>query len=357
MRRVFLSISILGTASLLASCSALFAQVAPPAGVFLQVVSFGDSLSDAGTYEKFAAQFDGGRFTTNPAPIWTQRIAVHYGSSLTPAFLGGFGMPLTPAGGLDFAQGGARVKETPGVGVAPAGTPNAAFALETAIPVTQQVANYLSMYGRFNPRQLVTIQGGANDLLFNLEAVEANPAQLPAATDAIKQAAVDLGKLVAKVSQAGAEHIVLLNLADFSKSPDVVESAPSLAPVVQEVIQDFNNTLKATLATQGVLNKVILIDEFSFMDDILANLQQNGFTVGGTATACNPQAEIAEATQLGLSNPSNFSDALFCSASTLTEPTADQTFVFADSVHPTARYSELFTKLVEQQIAASGLGR
>jgi phospholipase/lecithinase/hemolysin len=35
----------------------------------------------------------------------------------------------------------------------------------------------------------------------------------------------------------------------------------------------------------------------------------------------------------------------------------DRTFGFADSVHPTIRYSELFGKFVEQRIAASGLGR
>jgi phospholipase/lecithinase/hemolysin len=353
----FLSCLTFGTVSLLVSCAPLLAQATPPGGVNLHVVAFGDSLEDVGTYEVFAQKFGGGRFTTNPGTIWTQQIAAYYGDTLTPAFHGGFGMQLTPAGGLGFAQGGARVKETPGVGVAPAGTPNAPFALETAVPVTQQVSNYISMYGKFNSNQLVLMNGGANDLLINLQAVQTDPLKLPGAILAIEQAATDLGKLVAQVSHAGATNIVLLNLADFSKSPEIVTSQPALAPVVSEIIKAFNATLKTTLRLEGVENKIVLIDEFSFLDNILANLPANGFTQGGTSTACNPTAEIAEAMQFGLSNPSNFSDALFCTdATTLVGPNADQTFVFADSFHPTTHYSDLLAQYVEQQLVSRGIG-
>ncbi len=41
----------------------------PPGGVHLQVVSFGDSLSDVGTYAPIAAAVGGGRFTTNPGQV------------------------------------------------------------------------------------------------------------------------------------------------------------------------------------------------------------------------------------------------------------------------------------------------
>jgi phospholipase/lecithinase/hemolysin len=92
----------------------------PPGGIKLQVVSFGDSLSDVGTYSPFAAKnFNGGLFTTNPGTIWTQQVAAYYGGELKPAFVGGFGQPLQPAGGLGFGQGGSRVSLQPGVGQAP----------------------------------------------------------------------------------------------------------------------------------------------------------------------------------------------------------------------------------------------
>ena len=57
----------------------------PPSGVKMQVVSFGDSLSDAGTYSQIKLGFGGGRFTTNPGQGWTQNVAQYYGDTLQPA--------------------------------------------------------------------------------------------------------------------------------------------------------------------------------------------------------------------------------------------------------------------------------
>lgn len=42
----------------------------------IQVVSFGDSLSDVGTYA-YAGQFGGGTYTTNPGAVSVQLIAEH----------------------------------------------------------------------------------------------------------------------------------------------------------------------------------------------------------------------------------------------------------------------------------------
>ena len=73
----------------------------------MQVVSFGDSLSDVGTYA-YARQFSGGTYTTNPGAISVQVIAEHYGSVLTPALTGGFGQPsIVHPEGFGYAQGGA----------------------------------------------------------------------------------------------------------------------------------------------------------------------------------------------------------------------------------------------------------
>ncbi len=63
----------------------------PPGGVTLQVVSFGDSLSDGGTYAPVAtANFGDGRFTTNPGQVRTQNVAQYYGGTLTAANTSGF---------------------------------------------------------------------------------------------------------------------------------------------------------------------------------------------------------------------------------------------------------------------------
>lgn len=211
------------------------------------------------------------------------------------------------------------------------------------------------MYGSFKPNQLVLINGGANDLLLNLQTVQTNPLDLPKALFAVDEAAVDLANVVDKAIKSGAQHVVRLNLADFGKSPEGVSSG--LGSLITTVVKTFNDTLAVTLLVKGDLHKVILIDEFSFLDQTVANFQSEGFTTFDTGSACNPDAEIAIATGLGLSDPNFFDDSLFCSPQTLVAPNADQTFIFADNIHPTTHYSNLFAKFVEQQIAASGLGR
>ncbi len=68
------------------------ADSADPQRSIKQVVSFGDSLSDVGTYA-YARKFGGGTYTTNPGAISVQLVAEHYGLGLAPALTGGFGQP------------------------------------------------------------------------------------------------------------------------------------------------------------------------------------------------------------------------------------------------------------------------
>src|ERR1700733_11876775 len=82
---------------------------APAGGINLQVVSFGDSLSDVGTYSPIASAVGGGRFTTNPGQVWTQDVAQYYGDTLTAAFTINIAHELSPQGGLGYAEGGATV--------------------------------------------------------------------------------------------------------------------------------------------------------------------------------------------------------------------------------------------------------
>jgi phospholipase/lecithinase/hemolysin len=244
----------------------------------------------------------------------------------------------------------------PGIGQALAGTPNASFALQTTTPVKQQVSSFLSQYHGFTPNQVVLINGGANDLIFNLDKVENNPLNLPAALIAVEAAAIQLGELVRRIHNAGAQHIVVMNLADFSKSP-FAQTVPVPKVAIQAVILGFNLTLKAVLLTNGLLNKIVLIDAFSFMDHVVANAQSLGFTTTSAGSACNATAEIAAATRLGLHDPSVFDSSLFCSPATYSEAKADQDDVFADAVHPTTHFSLLLSGYVEQRISASRSGR
>lgn len=359
----------------------------PAGGVKLQVVSFGDSLSDVGTYAPVAtANFGGGRFTTNPGQIWTQNVAQYYGDTLTAAQTGGFGVPLTPGSGNGYAQGGSRVTLQPGVGHATPGTPDADFSEATTIPVNDQVTEYISAHTSFNTNQLVLINGGANDIFYNLTiaqtalataqaagaAAAASPtaANIAAATAAaaaastantsaqaaVSQAAIDLAGVVGRVVQAGATHVVVSAIPDIGGSPEGLESADKGA-TLSAVTQLFNGTLQAALTQSGLLSKVVYVDAYTWVDGITANYQANGFTVSNTGTACNLAAMEAAAAKLGEPDPSAFATSLFCSPQTYTVPGADQSYMYADTVHPTTHLHALFSTYVEQQVAKSGLGK
>jgi len=353
---ILIAITI-GSTSLRATCHFYPSTEIPPGSVKLQVIVFGDSLLDVGTYSQFAgATFAGGRFTTNPGKIFVQEIACRCGDLLTPAFLGGFGRPLSPAGGFDYAQGGSRVAMQPGVNHAASGTPNADFSQQTTIPIGNQLSTYLSVYQRFHPDQLVIINGGANDIFVDLEAAQSagTVAAEQTAVAAISQSALELANIVDIVIAKGATHVVLLNLPDLGTTPQGVASGDHGQSLTQ-ISQLFNSTLQGELQNENLLDRIVLLDAFSLIDNVITNFQMFGFKVSNTEMACNLQAQVAKATTLRLSNPTQFGESLFCSAATYTVKDADETFMFADTVHPTTHLSAIVANALEQQITSSGI--
>jgi hypothetical protein len=87
----------------------------------------------------------------------------------------------------------------PGIGHAPPGTKNATFAEATTIPVKDQVSAYLWDHKRYTSNQLVLINGGANDVFFQLQTAATQQAVL----EAITKTAADLATLVATVIANG----------------------------------------------------------------------------------------------------------------------------------------------------------
>jgi outer membrane lipase/esterase len=154
-----------------------------PAVQYSSVVSFGDSLSDAGTY--------GGKFTVNgitgvvgsdpvPSYTWAQLIsAAATGSVSCPARIGGFGILETTSAGAgctNYAQGGSRVLARNGVDYRPyvEGTITDGPLTE---PVVTQVTHYLADAangGKFTGKELVTVLAGANDIFGQVDILKAD---------------------------------------------------------------------------------------------------------------------------------------------------------------------------------------
>lgn len=297
-----------------------------------QVVVFGDSLSDVGTYKVGAiAQVGGGKFTTNPGPVWTETVGLLLGARVAP-FRQGFGGASQVVGGTGFAMGGARVTQQPGIGCNPDATGACTAAL--TIPVSQQITDFLAANDdRFTRNQMVFLLAGANDILFQLgmflARVEAGvpvPDAQTAALAAVQQAALELAGQVQRILGKGATRVVVLNVPDISDTP--FGNAPATAPVrllIAGMVQVFNGALAAGLNGTGA----VLLDFRAEFARVIAN--PGAYLVREINVPACDAAKIAAITN-GLEQGGS---SLFCSRQTLVQHLAPVTYLFADGVHPT----------------------
>jgi outer membrane lipase/esterase len=274
---------------------------------------FGDSLSDAGSFKPFLPPGTG-LYTTNPGPMWTQVLAQRYGMTSTPA----------NQGGNDYAEGGARVSQQPGV---PSSFPLTA----NATPVLTQIAQFLS-HGPADPGALYSVWAGGNDLFTQFSLVQSGaitPAELQAN---MALAAQQLVGGVAQLQAAGANNILVFNLPDAGKTPDGLESGSSAA--ISQVVGLYNSTIQAGLNQIG--GNVIRVNIFGLLNEVIADPSRYGFT-NVTGRACN----------------NDFGGrvyALFCTPDTLVSPDAPNTYLFADGNHPTTAGMNLVAQLVSSMI-------
>ncbi|MEM6626973.1 MAG: autotransporter domain-containing protein [Pseudomonadota bacterium] len=230
---------------------------------FTRQITFGDSLSDGGRYAAFVPTE--GRFTTNPDPVWVEVMAAQFGLELTSVAVGG----------LNFAEGGARVT---------APQPIPPF---TQLEISSQINNFFAGGGTLGAGDLVTIQGGGNDL-FALQDGRAT-------VDEFIDAAVSLGGLTQSLVDAGAGTVLIGNL---------------------QLTDPYNQALDATLASLGT--NALYLDVDQLFLEVLADPAAFGF-VNVTDIACTNGS------------------ALTCTPADLVTPDANLTYALADSVHPGGR--------------------
>ncbi len=156
------------TVVLLAACGGGSEQAAKV--TYSSVVSFGDSLSDPGAYKVGQIALAGGMFTVNgitgaigastaPSYVWPQLVAAAIVGTPSCAARLGFAGAVAPVPGCtNYAQGGSRVTD-------PNGSGKSTGALTE--PVVAQIQNFLALpanAGKFKGTELITVQGGANDM-------------------------------------------------------------------------------------------------------------------------------------------------------------------------------------------------
>ncbi|WP_430392142.1 autotransporter outer membrane beta-barrel domain-containing protein [Dyella sp. 20L07] len=338
---------------------------------FSNVIVFGDSLSDAGNISLATnpAIQPPLEFTTNPGAVIVQNVASHYGYSLTASL----------AGGSDYAWGGA------GVLTNSPGTPS-------AVPtITTQVNAYLAG-GKIDGKALYSIWGGANDIFYAAtsagagataqallqqpqavqigflvsnhvvtaaQAAAMTPQQISAtvtqavlagaqvsgfmtadqAQAAIAGAAQQEVKLIGQLQAAGVKNILVFNLPNIGLTPEATAQGASAAASLTGLSQIFNGQLNAGIAQLG--KGIVPVDTYSLLSEAIANPGAYGFT-NVTAPACGVGSSSVQCGPQGSGLPYTYA------------PGTNQTYLFADGVHPTTAADVLVGQYVVSILSAPG---
>lgn len=330
---------------------------------FTSVVSFGDSLSDAGTYQVGTiAALNGGKFTVNGAGsssyTWTEDLAVAIKApaqcaartGLLPNLPGITGAPVTDiAGCYNYAQGSSRVTSE---GSGPNGVALQAFGQQNlgfmANSLMEQMNRHIARVGTYSGRELVTVNAGGNDAFMQLNGLAyaagggaaavgagtiagwpqsvldtvaaggaaATNAAATAAVAAMGQAGTELaGYIKTLVIAKGAHFVLVRNLGNINVTPYGRTLDAATQGVITNMTQAFDNQLAAGL--NGTAN-VVILDDYAISNDAAANPAKYGYT-NVTAPAC--------------ANNAFSGSSIVCNSTNVVAGSAQ--YAFSDTVHPT----------------------
>ncbi len=346
----------------------------------------GDSLNDSGTFGlKFTVQGS----ASDPSQIWTDRVASAVSvPALCPRYqaTGPSTVALNPAatGCTSYGVGGARIN--------PVGSVNDA----TPVSVIQQLKDIAAQQPRYNPEELLLVDGGGNDfadlvtlylyaavdsgVAFStligelLSAAEAAPGGTPHAPEVLGMLySIKLADILANAVQAealdrDAQRIAVLTAPDITRTPRFlallaqVEAAVNtgggngalavaqLKGMVAQWVTGFNQQLKNRFAGNS---RVVVVDFFAAFNNWLDTPATYGLT-NATKPAC-PQTGV-DSDGLPTYNIAACSAASLSASPPVGETGPDwwKSYVFSDNFHGTPRTNELMGNLVVQALEAKG---
>ena len=272
---------------------------------FSQQVSFGDSLSDVGTYAVGAvAAAGGGKFTINgnntsanaaytglnwtevlaselklPAPCAAQT-GLQGADNANPAL--DFNVPIVNhANCFNYAQGGARVTDPVGAG----------YPVEMTVPVVTQIDNHLAKTGgKFSGTELVTVMAGGNDVLVLLGQISSagNTAfatsligQLAAGATNPAAAAQAIGATIQAETAKGSSTQVLVGAAVTTAAQQPGNAAVGQPSVYGPMVIKAEADGKAAAAKYAADNSHRLVTELGTAGAELANMVKTRIIANG----------------------------------------------------------------------------
>ncbi|WP_227983129.1 autotransporter outer membrane beta-barrel domain-containing protein [Dickeya poaceiphila] len=292
------------TSRLLPLFTVLFLYTLPvQAAMFNNAVVFGDSLSDAGNLSQ-ALGLGVSRFTTNPGENTAMYVADGLGLSVT----------ASSSGGTDFAWGGAGILNNYSLGILFSST------------IQSQVNSYLQN-NHASASTLYQMWGGSNDIYAIYESAPTT------ATAEIIPVAQEEVSLLNSLYHAGGKYVVVYNLPNLGATPDGISH--HLEKKYQDVVSQYNQTLNNgldTLSKDGL--NIIPVNTYKIMAEIMANPSAYGI-INTTRGACDTLSS------------------LICSTGDYAKGT-ENTYLFADNVHPTTGGYKMLASVVLSEMAAPG---
>ncbi len=300
--------------------------------------AFGDSLSDAGDlsvltsvtgttrpvsppyYKEQYGSTSGSVFSNGPT--WVQDVSTALGlGTLAPSL----------AGGTDFAYGGAVT------GSAPQNSDPAIL----AISLQAQYGQFKASVGTPSANALYTVSIGGNDLLAILGSAGLSAQQQTADVNAaVGNEAAFVKQLVA----GGAKTLLVLNVPDLGKTPDVTSRQPQTGATPTAIEAEgtqlssaYNAALSSQLAAIASASgaRIQVVDANTLLDAAIANPAAYGL------------ANVTTPVWSG-NNSSASSGTLAASGAA-----AQDQYLFFDSVHPTETGHQAIADLAEQQLSGA----
>ncbi|MEK6219750.1 autotransporter domain-containing protein [Psychrobacter cryohalolentis] len=286
------------------------------AELYSSVTFFGDSLTDGGYFSPITQGKLGikesGQFTTNPDNVWATSFAEQLGTTAVPiVYLGN-------QAGNNYAIGGARAGKD---------IVNTDFGVNVPVAsVNTQVNGYLANK-KVDPNGMYVVWGGANDLL----AAAANPAN---AINTISSAAGSQVAAIKALKDNGANYILVPNIPDIGLTPTAIAAGAGFQSSGTMLANLYNQTMYSGAVATGA--NIIPLDTFSLLQQVAANPKAYGFT-NITEAACKTESSIT------------------CGINDLKTPSANESYFFADGIHPSGRAHQMIADYANAVVTAPSL--
>lgn len=288
---------------------------------YSSVTFFGDSLTDGGYFKKATEALghpQSGQYTTNPDNTWVTPFAESLGLNSVQNTYDEATVQQTTTGN-NYAIGGARS----GIDLQHDKYEDTTGKHLPVYSTRSQVDRYLADKN-IDSKGLYTVWTGANDLFAVVKDV-------PNASNIISAAVSDEVATVKKLHDNGANYIVVPNIPDVGLTPNFVGTP--LATFGTGLVSQYNEALYSGVKNTGV--NVIPLDTFSLVQQVAANPTAYGFS-NVTDKACKNTSSVE------------------CGRADLDKPGAENSYFFADGVHPTGRAHRMIADYANAVVTAPG---